>query len=315
MHILHRAVLCAVPLLTATAAAACSSCGCTLTSDWVTPGLTTLPGTRIDLRYDYIPQTDLRTGRGEVGSTPLPADREIERHTFNHYATIGVDHSFGSDWGVNLQLPFNIRPHLTVSEGDTAPSHSVTGGLGDARLTARYQGFGGAGVSGISFGLKLPTGGFGTRFDAGPQVGEPLDRGLQNGSGTTDVLVGAYHFGSVGGRVDYFAQVLADVPLARRADYIPGVSGIGTVGVSYTRWRAVTPQLQLNLRLAALDRGSNSDRDNSGGELLYVSPGLSTRLAARLTGFAFVQLPLYERVHGYQLTQRATLSMGVRYRL
>lgn len=315
MIITLRAALCAVLLNSAIAAAACSSCGCTLTSDWISEGLTGQPGTHIDLRYDYIAQTDLRTGTGRVGAVALPADREIERSTDNHYVTLGVDHSWSPDWGINVQLPLNIRPHLTVAEGDTAASHSLTQGIGDARITVRYQGFGGGGVTGVTLGLKLPTGDFRTRFNAGPQAGELLDRGLQNGSGTTDAIIGAYHFGGVAARLDYFIQVQADVPIDGRAHFRPGITGTASAGLDYTRWAAVTPQLQLNVRVAGLDRGVESDRDNSGGELVYLSPGVSARLARRLTGFGFVQLPLYERIHGFQLTPRATLSLGLRYRL
>lgn len=310
-----RATLCVVLLSSATAAAACSSCGCTLTSDWISQGLTGQPGTRIDLRYDYIPQTDLRSGTGRVGPVALPADREIERHTDNHYVTLGIDHSWSPDWGVNVQLPLNMRPHLTVAEGDVDASHSLTQGLGDARITVRYQGFGGGGITGVTLGLKLPTGDFRTRFNAGSQTGELLDRGLQNGSGTTDAIVGAYHFGSLASRLDYFIQAQADVPLDGRAQFRPGITGTASAGLDYTRWAAVTPQLQLYVRVAGLDSGAQSDRDNSGGELVYISPGVSVRLAQRLTGFGFVQLPLYERVHGFQLTPRATLSLGLRYRI
>ena len=48
------------------AAEACASCGCTLTADWLSQGLAAQPGTTVSLRYDYIPQTTLRTGTTTV---------------------------------------------------------------------------------------------------------------------------------------------------------------------------------------------------------------------------------------------------------
>ena len=304
-------------LCLSSAAQACSSCGCTLTSDWITQGLAGQPGTNIDLRYDYVPQTQLRAGISRVdrGAIALPADREIEDYTYNHYVTLGLDHSWSPDWAVNIQVPFNIRPHRTIAEGDLDASHSYTSGLGDVRATVRYQGFGGTGITGIQLGLKLPTGGFRDAFDSGPALGELLDRGLQNGSGTTDALVGAYRFGNLAGRFDYFLQGQLAVPLNSRSDYRPGVGGTASAGVHYNGWRGITPQLQFNLRVAEKDHGAEADRDNSGGTLLYVSPGGAVALGRHLTGFAFVQLPVYQRVNGFQITPVATATVGLRYRI
>src|SRR3982751_704617 len=77
-------------------AQACASCGCTLTADWLSQGLAAQPGTTFSIRYDYVPQTTLRSGTHKVdrGAIPLPTDREIERYTFNHNATFTLDHQF-----------------------------------------------------------------------------------------------------------------------------------------------------------------------------------------------------------------------------
>ena len=68
----------AVPslLLFATAAQACASCGCTLSADWLSQGLAAQPGTTFSLRYDYIPQTELKSGTDVVDRDAilLPAD-------------------------------------------------------------------------------------------------------------------------------------------------------------------------------------------------------------------------------------------------
>jgi len=65
--------------LASPAAFACSSCGCTLSSDWDSQGFATQSGFRIDLRYDYIDQSQLRGGTDAVdhAEIPLPQDREI----------------------------------------------------------------------------------------------------------------------------------------------------------------------------------------------------------------------------------------------
>jgi hypothetical protein len=299
-------------------ALACASCGCTLTSDWLSQGLVTQPGTSFSLRYDYIPQTSLRAGTRGVdrGAISFPIGREIERYTYNHYLTASLDRQFNSDWGLNLQLPFSYRPHATIAEDDTARSYSDTNGLGDIRVTARWQGLSKPGsINGIQFGLILPTGQFHQSFRSGPERGGEVDRGLQPGTGTVQAMVGFYHYGKLARSFDYIVQAQGQLALDRRDRYRPGVIGQLSVGVQYTHWRGLTPQLQLNFRATARDRGANSDRPNSGGEELYLSPGLSLALGARMSAFASFQLPLYQRVNGFQLVPRATGSIGVQLRL
>ncbi|UAJ10253.1 transporter [Polymorphobacter megasporae] len=308
------ALLC---LTTAAPALACSSCGCNLTSEWLSQGLVVQPGTSLDLRYDDVPQTQLRAGRGVLDgkAIALPADREIERYTYNHYVTAILDRQFDPVWGVDVQVPFVYRPHLTVSPGDTEPSSSRTGGLGDIRVTGRWQGFGGPGITGIQFGLKLPTGNFREEFIAGPSTGEATDRGLQPGTGTIDATIGAYHFGQLARGIDFVLQAQATLPLDNRDLYSPGIAGTASAGVHFTGWRGVTPQVQLNARLAERDHGVNSDRENSGGEFVSIAPGATVAVGRRAAIYTIVQVPVYQRVGGYQLTPRYTLSVGAHYRL
>ena len=107
---------------------ACASCGCTLTADWLSQGLAAQPGTTFSLRYDFVPQTTLRSGTHKVdlGAIALPADRELERYTYNHSLTATLDHQFANDWGIDVQLPLLTRPHKTFAEDTTEPSYSDT---------------------------------------------------------------------------------------------------------------------------------------------------------------------------------------------
>ena len=301
-------------MLCPTAAQACASCGCTLSSDWLSQGLAAQPGTSLSLRYDYIPQTSLASGTDSVdpAAITLPTDREIERYTYNHVVTATLDHQFASDWGIDVQLPYYVRPHSTFAEDTTTPSHSNSEGLGNLKAMVRWQGLSTPGhVTGLEAGLVLPTGGFHKAFDGGPEQGEAVDRGLQPGTGTVQAVLSAYHFGALGSEVDYFVQATGQFALDDREGYRPGTQVQATGALSYTHWRGLTPQLQVNLRATARDSGINADRPNSGGEQVNVSPGFSAKLGERLTGFGFVQLPLYTRVNGYQLVPRATLSVGL----
>ena len=306
------------PVIAASPAQACASCGCTLTADWLSQGLAAQPGTTFSLRYDYVPQTTLRSGTNKVdrGAFELPIDREIERYTFNHSATFTLDHQFANDWGVDLQLPVLTRPHKTIAEDTVEPSFSNTKGIGDLRVVGRWQGLSTPGtVTGLEAGVVLPTGQFHQAFKSGPEEGEEVDRGLQPGTGTVQAVLGVYHLGAISPELGYLLQATSQIPLTSRDGFRPGSFVQASAALNYTHWRNVTPQLQLSFRKTWRDSGPDSDRPNSGGEQVNVAPGLSAKLGSRVVGFSFVELPLYTRVNGFQLVPRAKFSAGLLFRL
>jgi hypothetical protein len=313
-----------IPYLAAVAAAAllpapafaCASCGCTLTSDWLSEGLISQPGSAISLRYDYVPQTRLQTGTDTVdgAAIPLPHDEEIERSTYNHYLTLAYDRQFASDWGIDVALPFVARPHRTIAEDTLGVSRSHGSGIGDARVAVRWQGLSTpGGVTGIQAGLVLPTGSFHHTFASGPAAGEEIDRGLQPGSGTFQGVLGVYHYRQVGSDIALMFQAQGQVALDSREGYRPGRVGEASATIKYLA-AGVSPQLQLNFRVNGRDSGPAADRPNSGGEQLYIAPGLSVPLGARANLFGLVQLPIYQRVNGNQLVPRVTASLGAQLR-
>ena len=296
---------------------ACSSCGCTLSSSWDSQGFATSSGFRFDIRYDYLNQSQLRSGSDAVERADFapPQAREIEIATINRYTTLGFDYSPNADWGINLQLPYIDRRHSTVTEDETEVSTSHSGSLGDVRLLARYQGFTPERNVGIQFGLKLPTGSHAVDFSGGPEAGQRLDRGLQPGSGSTDALLGAYKFGTINQDWDYFVDGQMQVAIATSDHFRSGTSLNLNAGLRYMGNETFIPQIQINARGVRRDSGAEADVDNSGGTLVDLSPGLSVIVAKKVSLYGFVQLPLYQRVNGFQLAPRTTVSMGARFEL
>ncbi len=301
--------------VSAAPALACTTCGCTLSSDWASQGFTAGPGLRVDFRYDYFAQRVLRSGTGTVdrGGIPLPSEREIQQETLNGDYTLSLDYSRSAAWGIGLQIPYADRFHTTIAPGDTAISTSHTESLGDVRVTGRYQRFGARGSTGVQFGVKLPTGAFHEAFSAGPQSGGPVDRGLQPGTGTTDLLAGVYRFGAIGSEWEYFAQALIRRPLDSREGFRPSSALDLNVGARYASLRTVTPHLQLNVRAEDRESGSSADAANSGATLVYLSPGLTVRAGRSVELYGFVQLPVLQRVNGYQVEPRSSVSLGLHF--
>ncbi len=317
-------------LMTSADAVACASCGCTLSSDWQNLQFSSSPGLKMDLRWDYLNQDQLRHGTGTISPSAASqimnngSPQEIEKYTRNNYLTLGIDYSKSPDWGVNVQVPYIFRSHSTLgtaSDGFIAGPgggqyESSTSNLGDIRIIGRYQGFIPQCNVGLLFGFKLPTGSHtetGVSTDPTAPGPVPIDRGLQPGTGTTDVIFGAYYTDSINFNWSYFAQALFQRALYASDQYMPGESLNLNLGVRYSGISAFEPQLQFNFRHVLRDTGANADIFSTGGTLLYVSPGVVVPASHNFSVYGFVQLPVYQDVRGVQLAPRLTTSLGVRY--
>lgn len=309
-----RSVLAALLLcVLAPDAWACSTCGCTLNTDLGNQGVEGGKGWRLEFRYDLVDQTELREGSSGV-VVPLPAAEEVEQRTRNAYYDFGLDYGFNRAWGVNLQLPFVGRLHSTYDTGDSALSKSdYTHDLGDVKLTGRYTGFSPDMSSGLLVGLKLPTGATDERFSSGPDAGMRLDPTLQPGSGTTDLLLGGYHFDELAASLGDFAQFAYQHALDEHRGYAPGDSVNLNAGVRWYWNYFFTGQLQLNYQVRARDRGMSADAADTGGRVLYLSPGVTFAARSGWHAFAFLQVPVYRYVNGLQLTPRYIFSVGASY--
>ena len=291
---------------------ACSSCGCTLNSDWSAQGLSVGEGTRFDIRYDFFKQSDYRHGSDSVSRREVnERGEEVQDKTINRNLLIGIDQSLNHAWAINLQLPVYNRSHTTYEDYDARELMSSSSkGIGDLRVTARYQGLQDDHTLGLVFGLKLPTGETNDKFK---NSDEKVDRGLQLGTGTTDLILGVHKFGSLNRDFDYFVHATVQVPLNSHDQFKPS-SGLNTsVGLRYMGFENIIPQLQLNSRIETRESGAQSDRNNSGANLLYLSPGLTVPVSKSMQAYGFFQVPLYQRVNGYQIEPDIFLSLGMRY--
>ncbi len=312
---LSTASIAAIAILAAPSAFACSACGCTLSSDWASQGLAASGGWRLDTRFDFFDQDQLRDGTDSVarGDLKFPSEREVQQYTINRNYALSADYSPNKDWGVGINLPWFDRSHATIAAGDATVSTSHDQGIGDLRILARYSGFDAQRSTGFEFGLKLPTGKFDSTFASGPQQGETLDRGVQLGTGTTDLLLGVYNFGALSQDWGYFAQALLQQPLNSREDFRPGNGLNLNFGLRYNASETFVPALQINARIEKREQGANADVENSGATLVYLSPGATWNFSRRFSAYAFIQTPIYQRVNGLQIEARWLGSVGLHY--
>lgn len=311
-------------------AAACAACGCTLSRDWETQGIATTPGFSADLSYDYINQTQQRYASGTASPALIgalqAAGQEIEDYTATRTITAALNYT-GENWGVNTQVPFVQRTHGTFGTADLAGSSygsSSESDIGDVRVIARYTGFSTDKRAGIIAGVKLPTGSTGANFNGGAAANTPLDRSLQIGTGSTDLILGGFLTGAVGG-YGWFAQGTVQHAVATKSvaglDYRPGDAYSLNVGLRYAKFGArFSPMLQLNYLHRQPDSGAAATPADAltlgaatGGTLVYLAPGASLRVGGGTSVYGFVQLPVYQDVNSLQLSARYTLTLGIRH--
>jgi len=313
------------------AALACASCGCSLNSDWSAQGLSSTASWSLDLRYDYLNQNQLRSGTGSISpaaaaaavNTQTNAAAEVEQYTRNNYLTATVDYNNGNSWGLSVIVPYIDRAHGTLGAGSDGYTFNATNGayvssasgLGDVRLLGRFFGFSEQKNFGVQLGIKLPTGQK-SQFSNGGNF-QAVDPGLQLGTGTTDLIAGAYYFDNLSADWEYFTQGSIQTALnsstMAAGSYKPGNSLNLSLGLRYQGLESIIPTLQLNARYAKADSGLAADTYATGGKLVYLTPGAIVPLTDKVSAYANLQLPIYENVNGIQLAPKYVFSVGARF--
>jgi len=309
---------------------ACASCGCTLSADWEDPSQrSTLSGLKLDFRYDYINQNQLRSGASQI--SPGAASQivnsgnpqEVEQYTVNNYWTLGLDYSPQSSWATNVQIPLVERNHSTLGTASNGTAAQVggnqytsnTASLGDVRIVERFYLTPQRNWA-IEAGVKLATGATnltGTSTDSANPGSALIDPGLQPGSGSTDGILGFSYAEALNKNWDWYGQIRYQAAVLNRAEYRPGNGGNLNLGLRYLTRYGLTPQLQVNARQVMADTGSAADTVSTGGTLVYLSPGLAGSIGEKATLYGYIQIPIYQYVQGVQLVPTLTASTGYRY--
>jgi len=309
--------LCAA-LLTAMGAfpalASCGSAFCTLMSDRYLQGSgDPHAGWSADLRVERVTQDRLRSGTTNIAASEVTGEEAIERHTRNTNVVTTLGYGFDESWSMSVRLPVVKRDHAhdlideTTGLADTPERWNFTR-LGDVQVLGRRQFAvdGGSTSFALFGGLKLPTGSIAVTNDDGSRA----ERALQPGTGTIDIVLGAAGRRALGLTDALIGQISVSAALNSREDFKPGARLEISGAWSHAYSHVVGSVLQLNLRQRAHDNGAQSEPDNSGSTAIDLSPGLTVAVGTGSTLYAYLQLPLYQKVRGIQLVQRQSLALG-----
>lgn len=279
------------------------ACGCGVFDVQTSGMLPTEAGGLAFLEFDGMNQNQNWSGGHKAPSQANP-DQQIRTGFF----TAGVHYMFDRRWGLMAELPYWSRYYKTADDSGNigAFTHSAAG---DFRLRGVFTGFSADMSSGLTFGLKLPTG----------DITFPnFDRDTEIGTGSTDLLLGGYHMGRVAGTDSWawFSNLQWDQPVLTAGGYRPGSEVDAALGAYFDRWRVAgvkaAPIAQLVGSHRWRDSGTFGDAPNSGYDRVLVSPGVELSAGAvRL--YADVGFPVYQYVNGDQLVSPQVFKLSAGY--
>jgi hypothetical protein len=307
------ALACAVPSV---ALAHCGAENCPLDSGgrWAHSPFT------FNASFQYVDQDQGRYGTQNVDPTTIPAD-EQEIRTVSRTTTFTAAYQGISQWYFGASLPYVNRYHEHIDTTGPEPETMrwTYSGIGDLDLSISRS-FGGEEKSSrqfLSVGVKAPTGDTNV-----PEVdGEQPEPSARPGTGSWDFLAG---IGSQW-RVNALGSEKRGDWLTLRLSATWRINGTGTddykvgdqvtVGGSadYPLSKSFGLMTQLNYRYRGKDSAgsTNVPEEDTGGNSLYLSPGLRLAASETTSLYGLVQIPLYQNVNGIQIVPNAGFYFGV----
>lgn len=293
--------------------ASCGSAFCVLNTNWDIQGINSEPGrAKLDLRYEFIKQDQLRAGTRNISPADDTSD-VTELKTINHNLLATLDYAISHQWVISAALPLVSRSHAHIAD-PTGAATLESWNLakhGDTRVLGRYQFEQAAHTAdnyGIQFGVKFPSG----DSRVANADGTVAERALQPGTGSTDVIVGGYYsyYPSYQG-MSWFAQALYQSAVSSKDGFRPGDQFSINAGMTYHLSDKTALLFQGNGLVKRGDSGINAEPNLSGGRYVFASPGLSYAAGKDTQVYGFLQLPLYQHVNGVQLVADKAVIVGV----
>lgn len=282
-------------------------CDFCLASQGISPLEIGATGVRVDVRY-------LRVGTPFLDGTKTDnPEQELETHLTQQYSLF---YALSSRFTLAGFVPLSKRH----SEQVTTDGDLVTGnqfGIGDILLLLRYKALvehDGESTTILSFaaGTKLATG----RTDGKDSQGDLLDAHMQLGTGSTDIVTGASGF-LTWGRTALILNLLGGITTGGAHGHQFGNTLNYDLTARYKIYPAEYEEIQLFATLGlngewrAREKQDGIEDDDSGGNVLYLTPGIQVFFSPAISFEASFQYPVVHALHGRQLGEEYRLSGGI----
>jgi hypothetical protein len=294
-------------LFLANEALACA-CGCGVFSVGTSALIPNCQGGTAFLQYDHITQS--RNWSGNSKSNEDNHDKKIQTQTI----TAGAQYMFNREWGLAARIPYANRKTKAIEHGDDdeeTTKFTNTNSVGDIRLNGIYSGFSADMSSGLTFGLKLPT---------GQSKARSLDeRDMQIGTGSTDLILGAYKMGKIDdeGSFNWFGQTSWQHAFIthrgfRLGDEISAATGLYYNAGAVAGIKKIAPIFQITGAKRLRNSGWASDSFNSGYSQVFFAPAIELNFSS-FKIYGDVEFPIYRNVNGNQLVAQRLYKMILGY--
>jgi hypothetical protein len=277
------------------------ACGCGVFDVGTSALMPTRPGGLAYLEYDYMNQNKNWSGNKRASD-----DNNTDKQIRTDFFTGGVQYMVSRSWGYMVEVPVWARHFETTDDNGNVAGFDHAS-VGDIRVRGVYSGFSADMSSGLTFGLKLPTG----QFNA-----PDFDRDTQIGTGSTDILLGVYHMGNIPalGAWNWFTNAQWDEPVINAGGYRPGAEIDAVVGSYYDGWSAagfkIAPLAQVIGSVRWHDQGILANSGDSGYQRVLLSPGFEVSKGA-VRVYGDVGFPMYQFMYGNQLVASELYKLNV----
>jgi hypothetical protein len=237
-------------------------------------------------------------------------------HTLDYLYSVSAVAAYGitDDLTLSLRVPYNSFNNVREAhsdEPDEIHQHGDSDGIGDMTLLAHYRFLQMSSrqfQSALILGIKAPSG----KTDEQDIHGERFEAEHQPGSGSWDPIVGVAVTKRMG-RVSLDADLRYALVTEGSQDTDLGDMMNYDLAFSYH----VPGKLSLDLVLEAngewkqKEEINGSKDENSGGHILYLSPGMRVRLNNALSAFISVGLPVIQDLNGIQSDTNFRTIFGI----
>jgi hypothetical protein len=268
---------------------------------------------QFSLSYDFNQLKTLKTGDRELN------DRRRERIT--HSILLETGYTISDRWSVDLFLSWvRQERHIFTPQGTNS---TTTRGVGDGVVLFKYNFLPDHTRTSLVLGAgpKMPIG----RTDKVSDQGFALPADLQPGSGSWDVVLWGFFsqslkfrpsmsftttttFRGTGVNPDYLGSI--EYEFGNELQIITGIADRFAIGTGI-----LDPSLSFRYRYAGRDTNNEVEIDATGGEWVFLLPGIKYSPVPSFSLNMTLEFPLYSFVNNTQLTPTNRYTAGIYYKL
>jgi len=269
----------------------------------------------LDINYDYNNLNTLNAGPDRLDDN--------SRQRITNSLLLNLGYAFTDRISVETLFTWVNQTRMISQFGNE--NLTETTGIGDAVFLVKYaipNVLGARSQVNFGLGVKAPLG----KSDITTDQGILLTADMQPGSGAWDGLgwisaskgVGFRPSATVSGSFTYRLTGKNYSYLNDSSTYEFG--NVFQANIGYTDQfllfnTIVNPGLIFKYRNAGIDKIDNSDIPNTGGEWVFIRPEVSVQLSPIIALHARLELPIYSKVDGTQLTPTTRFTTGLSFKL